>query len=82
MLHLTSCEYASPDSNADRMQDALRSILAWAEAYPLAAFPEPDLHKARVALENAGIDMGALHGTWARHLLDGMARYARKGLGE
>jgi hypothetical protein len=66
----------------DRMEYALRSILAWAEAYPLAVFPEPDLHKAEEALEAAGISMGALHGTWGRHLLNGMARYARQGLGK
>ncbi len=58
--------------------EALHKILAWCEAYPEAVFPEPDLGWIKDQI-GAGA-MSALHAHWARHLLDGIARYAREGL--
>jgi hypothetical protein len=59
-----------------RLEDALNEIMHWALAYPVTVFPEPDMEKARVALEPTGITMDALYGTWARHLLKGVGEIA------
>ena len=67
-------------SNPERMEDALHSILDWAEAYPETVFVKPDLDRANSVLAMAGISMDAMHGTWARHLLEGVRRYAAEGL--
>lgn len=63
-----------------RLEDALNEVMHWANAYPAKVFPEPDLDKARQALEVVGITMEALHGTWARHLLEGVGRIATEAL--
>lgn len=64
----------------DNQRDALAAIMQWCDAYPATVFPEPDLDAARKALETAGVSMDGLHGSWARHLLDGIRRYAKCGL--
>lgn len=58
---------------AEDADDALRRVSEWAAAYPADVFPEVDLEKAKAALEAAGIDYSALHGTWARHIMNGVA---------
>ena len=58
---------------------ALQKILDWCNAYPIEVFPDPDLGAIRELIgENA---MSCLHASWARHLLQGIARHARSGLG-
>lgn len=64
-----------------RMTEQLRDIRDWCAAYPASVFPEPDLKKCQETLEGAGLSMGALHASWARHLLSGIARHALVGLG-
>ena len=62
------------------MRDALVDIKRWTEAYPVEVFPEPDLKAIR---EKIGDDAySALLGTWGRHILAGIGRYVRAGLGE
>lgn len=60
--------------------DACRRILGWAGAYPVEAFPEPDLAECRLLLGDAR--MSALHATWGRHLLAGVAKIAAEGLAD
>ena len=62
----------------NRMEEALRHIRNWCEAYPIEAFPEPDLTVIRAQIGDG--PMAALHAHWARHLLEGIARHAQKGL--
>lgn len=64
----------------ERASTALHTIAAWADAYPVEAFPEVDLDAARAALDAAGLSMGALHAQWARRLLRGVGETARRGL--
>ncbi len=66
--------------STDHMEDALRSIKRWCEAYPLEVFPEPD--KAAIRALIGDDRMAALHASWARQILTGIARYVREGLGE
>ncbi len=61
-----------------RMEEALCRIQDWCGAYPIEAFPEPDMTAIREKLGDG--PMAALHASWARHLLDGIARHAREGL--
>lgn len=63
----------------ERHTEALQSILLWCEAYPASVFVQPDL--AEVQRKLGAETMTALHGSWARHLLTGIAGYARVGLG-
>ena len=55
--------------------DRLHRIVQWCEAYPIEVFPEPDLAAARVALGD-GL-YSALHASWARHIVNGIADIAR-----
>lgn len=64
----------------DRYEEALRRIVAWSEAYPLANFPEPDWHKAREALQAAGITLDAISASNMRHVIDGDGKIARAAL--
>jgi hypothetical protein len=58
---------------AEDASDALDRVSVWATAYPQDVFPDVDLKKARQVLEEAGISFDALHGTWARHIMTGVA---------
>lgn len=58
---------------AEDADDALRRVSEWAAAYPADVFPEVDLEKVKAALEAAGVNYSALHGTWARHIMNGVA---------
>jgi hypothetical protein len=73
-------------ANADRieeLEEALLRIKQWAEAYPVEIFrpvSEEKLKEANEALKAIGVDMGALHAGWARHLLDGIGGIASRAL--
>jgi hypothetical protein len=62
----------------DRMEEALRQILDWCEAYPVDMFAEPDLKAIQAQIGDSA--MARLHASWARHLLGGIAEHARRGL--
>ena len=53
----------------ERMEDALRTIVAWTEAYPLNVFPEPDLVLVRQLLEAGGITLDAVSASAMRHVV-------------
>jgi hypothetical protein len=66
------------NERAERMEEALQRIIDWCEAYEVEIFPAPDLETVRAQIgDNA---MSRLHAAWARHLLSGIAGYAREGL--
>jgi hypothetical protein len=65
------------------LEGALREIKQWCEAYPAPVFipfTEEQIRHTGVLLKEYGIDIGALHGQWARRLLDGIGGIARKAL--
>jgi hypothetical protein len=67
------------------MEEALLQIKQWAQAYPVTVFTpltEAQMHAAAGALKDAGIDMGALHAGWARHILNGIAKICDQGLAD
>ncbi len=65
----------------DQMREALQRIADWADAYPLEQFPEQDLKKADQILKQHGISMSAMHGQWARNIVEGIGKIAREGAG-
>jgi hypothetical protein len=64
----------------DRLEDALRLIVAWSEAYPLKIFPKPDLLKARELLEAGGITLDSVSAHAMRHVVESVGKIARGGL--
>jgi hypothetical protein len=69
---------APTDEALDEFDEALSQ---WARAYPLTAFPEPDLVKARAALESAGMTLDAVSASNMRHVvttLDGLFEKVRR----
>jgi hypothetical protein len=64
-------------------QEAIAEALQWIDAYPDTVFlpvSEEKLAEANDALKAIGVDMGALHAGWARHLLDGIGGILRRAL--
>lgn len=82
---LTCCELAeSAESLAEateRALDALLKLRAWVKAYPLDIFPEPDLARARAALEDRGMALDAISASAMRHVLNGVAEIIGEALG-
>ena len=67
----------------ERLEEALLRIKQWAEAYPVEVFTpltDEQLRTANTVLSFADINMGALHGGWARHILDGIATICKDAL--
>lgn len=74
---------SSPPPSCERMEDALHMIKQWADAYPVDVFrpiSDEKLKEANEALKAIGVDMGALHAGWARHIVDGIGNIARAAL--
>jgi hypothetical protein len=66
----------------DRIADlekALHRVRQWCDAYPLDIFRQPTKEEIKVgvaALQATGvITSDRLHGSWARHILDGVKGY-------
>ena len=67
----------------EHLEEALLRIKQWAEAYPVTVFTplQPsDFGRAALALKASGIDMGALHAEWARHILKGVGEICEEAL--
>jgi hypothetical protein len=69
----------------DRLEEALHRIIAWAEAYPLDAFPEPTKEyykKAHEVLTANGMTLDRLSAAAMRHVIRGVGKIARDALTE
>jgi cytochrome c5 len=67
----------------ERLRSALEQIEQWAHAYPEEVFLPVSDEQVRLAarvLREAGISMGGLHGSWARHIVEGIDEIARSAL--
>lgn len=64
----------------DQLENALRRIAEWAEAYPLSIFPEPDLKKAARVLKDGGMTLDAISAHAMRHVIEGVGKIARDAL--
>lgn len=74
------CIAALRDQSADLLdesQEALHKIKQWCDAYPVEVFipvSSEDMKRADQILKDAGINMSAMHGEWARHITSGMSK--------
>ena len=69
----------------ERLEEALLRIKQWAEAYPVTVFLpvlDSDLDRAADLLQQHGISLAAIHGAWARHILNGIGGICEKALGD
>jgi hypothetical protein len=69
----------------DELEDALRRILFWADAYPTDIFHEPtpeECHHASELLAAHDMTLDAFSASMARHCLKGVGDIARDALGE
>ncbi|KKM94264.1 hypothetical protein LCGC14_1200100 [marine sediment metagenome] len=65
-----------------KLQEALERIKTWSEAYPLKAFPKPDLKKAREVLEAADMTLDAISADAMRHVINGVKNIISEALKE
>ena len=65
-----------------KLQEALERIKTWSEAYPLKAFPKPDLKKAREVLEAAGMTLDSISADAMRHVINGVKNIVEQALKE
>ena len=70
------------DAQNDRYARAMHQIETWAEAYPLAVFPEPDFVKAHEALKSVGLTLDAVSASAMRHVITKVREIARAALKE
>jgi hypothetical protein len=74
------------EDRMDRMEEALRRIVEWADAYPLKVFPEPDepyltaAHETLVAAGLPGIDR--ISASAMRHVITQVGKIAADALRE
>lgn len=64
----------------ERLEEALQRIVAWAEAYPLDIFPEPDLNAVRKWLQSGGHSLDQVSASNMRHVIKGVGEIARGAL--
>ncbi len=68
----------------EELEDALRRIVQWAEAYPTDIFHEPtpvESHRAHELLTANGMTLDAFSASMGRHCLKGVGDIARGALG-
>lgn len=73
----TTCE------RCQDIEDALRHIIQWAEAYPIGVFHEPskdEYQRAHELLKVNGMTLDAFSAAMGRHCLKGVGDIARKAL--
>jgi hypothetical protein len=59
----------------DELETTLTRIRQWCDAYPITVFPplpDSELKRADKALDTVGISMTRLHGSWGRHIVQGI----------
>lgn len=62
------------------LRQALQRIVDWADAYPVTAFPEPDLKRAHEVLAACGMTLDSISASNMRHCLNGVREIALEAL--
>lgn len=71
------------EDRVERLEDGLRRIAQWADAYPLVVFPEPDeaaLRRAGEALAACGMTIDGISAPAMRHVIQGVGEIARRAI--
>lgn len=61
----------------ERLREGHEKIIAWANAYPLANFPEPDFKKCEELLGVGGILLDSVSASAMRHVITEVAKISR-----
>lgn len=62
-------------SEMERLQDTVADISSWAYAYPVKVFTEPTKEELAEVTDKIGGNMVTkLHGSWGRHILEGVRK--------
>ncbi len=64
----------------ERRGDVLDKLQAWADAYPVSQFPEPDLARAQELLTAGGMTLGSISASNMRHAIGGVKKIVAEGL--
>ncbi|MCO5072090.1 MAG: hypothetical protein M9944_12870 [Rhizobiaceae bacterium] len=64
------------------LEDALREIAQWSDAYPVTIFKKPDLVKAHALLQAGGMTLDAISADAMRHVVEGVGKIAKKALSD
>lgn len=62
------------------LEDGMERIVNWAKAYPIEAFPEPDMAIAAKVLQEAGITLDAISASNIRHVIEEVGKIAKEAL--
>jgi hypothetical protein len=62
---------------SDLVEEVLAELDAWERAYPIRAFPEPDLKRAHELLKAGGMTLDAVSASNMRHVVSCIAPRAR-----
>ena len=54
----------------ERIKELIAELKGWQQAYPLRAFPEPDLGRAAVVLKEAGMTLDSISASNMRHVVN------------
>jgi len=73
---------AKKNKRIKKLEAALVRIDNWAKAYPLIAFPKPDLKEAAKVLKAAGMTLDAISADNMRHVLNGVKDIVEQALKE
>ncbi len=76
------CKGHALQTEVGKLRKALERIQIWSEAYPLTAFPKPDLKKVAQVLKAAGMTLDAISADAMRHVLDGVKKIVSDALKE
>ena len=69
-----------PTDRESDLEDALRKIAQWSDAYPEDVFLPPDLEKCRALLEAGGQTLDGVSGAAMRHVVTGVGKIAKDAL--
>lgn len=67
--HPSTSGDAEDAARLDRMESALDQIQAWASAYPIGMFPEPNWAASAKVLKDAGLSLDAISAANMRHVI-------------
>jgi hypothetical protein len=72
MEHLSENEQLQ--LRVDELESVLHQVRTWCEAYPIAAFPEPDWAAVHEALKEKGIALDCVSASNMRHVCTGVVK--------
>ena len=76
------CKGHTLQAENKNLRKALERIQSWSEAYPLTAFPKPDLKKAAQVLKAADMTLDAISADAMRHVINGVKNIVSEALKE